>query len=174
MTAAARPGADEYSPYFGRYIGRVADHENILEVLETQREDVLSQIGQVPETRGDYRYAPGKWTIKEVLGHLSDAERIFAYRALRMARGDTTPLPGFEEDDYVPPMEAATHTLAERLEEWDHVRLASLDLFRLLPPAAWTRRGMASDQPFSVRALAYVIAGHTRHHLETLRTRYQV
>jgi hypothetical protein len=174
MTAARHPVADEYPPAFADYDGRVAAHEDVLEVLISQRDQVVARIRRIPETRGDYRYAPGKWSIKEVVGHLSDTERVFAYRALRIGRGDPTPLASFDDDAYALEMRAGDRTLAGLGEEWEHVRAATIALFRNLPAAAWSRRGVANDQPISVRALAYVIAGHVRHHLETLATRYQV
>ena len=173
MTAARHPATDEYAPAFADYVGRVADHEDVVEVLTSQLDQVVALIRGIPERRGDYRYAPGKWSIKEVVGHLSDTERVFAYRALRIGRGDTTPLASFDDDAYVLEMRAGDRTLADLAEEWNHVRLATLTLFRSLPPTAWSRRGIASGQPISVRALAYVIAGHVRHHLETLGARYQ-
>ena len=126
----------------------------------------------MPAARGDYRYAPGKWTLKDIVGHLSDTERVFAYRALRIARGDTTPLPSFDDQAWVAETGAGDRTLADMVEELADVRRASLSLFRHLPPAPWTRRGTASGQPVSVRALAYVMAGHVRHHLEVVEARY--
>jgi hypothetical protein len=173
VTAARHPAADEYPPAVADYVRRVADHEDVLQVLTSQLEQVVTQTRRIPETRGDYRYAPGKWSIKEVIGHLSDTERVFAYRALRIGRGDTTPLPSFDDQAYVLEMRAGERALADLAEEWKHVRLATIVLFRSLPAAAWVRRGVANDQPISVRALAYVIAGHVRHHLETLAARYQ-
>lgn len=174
MTAARHPAADEYAPAFADYVGRMADHEDVLEVLTSQLDQVVARFRRIPEDRGDYRYAPGKWSIKEVVGHLSDTERVFAYRALRVGRGDTTPLASFDDDAYVREMQAGDRTLADLVDEWSHVRMATIALFRNLPAAAWSSRGIANDQPISVRALAYVIAGHVRHHLETLGARYQV
>jgi hypothetical protein len=126
----------------------------------------------VPETRGAHRYGPGKWSVKEVVLHLSDTERIMAYRALRVARGDRTPLPGFDETQYTPQSGADAQPLAALVTEWSEVRQATITLFRHLPPEAWSRRGTASGQPVSVRALAWIIAGHERHHLATLEERY--
>jgi hypothetical protein len=112
--------------------------------------------------------------VKEVLVHLCDVERIMAYRALRIGRGDGTPLPGFDENEYVPAMAAGTRTVADFAAEWGEVRRATLALFRYLPPEAWQRRGTASGKPVSVRALAYIIGGHVRHHLGVLDERYLV
>jgi hypothetical protein len=126
----------------------------------------------VPESRGGFRYAPGKWSVKEVVLHLADTERIMAYRALRIARGDATPLPGFDENAYVPLSGADAQSLDALLGEWADVRRATLSLFRHLPVEAWTRRGTASRFPVTVRALAGIIAGHERQHLVTLEERY--
>jgi hypothetical protein len=173
MITTTRPAADEYPPPYAGYVGRVGEDEEILPVLEGQLEEVLVRLRTIPEARSEHRYAPGKWTIKEVVGHLADSERIFTYRALRFGRGDPAALPGFDENEYVPAMEAEGRTLADFIAEWADVRRATLALFRHLPPDAWQRRGTASGKPVSVRALAYIIAGHVRHHLEVLRERYQ-
>jgi len=167
-----RPGSDEYAAALSDYVDGVAEHEDILTVLTGQLDRVLAWLGAQPEERGDYRYASGKWSIKEIVGHLCDTERVWAYRALRIGRGDTTPLPGFDDQSYVPEVRAGDRTLADLAAEWGAVRQATLALFRHLPAVAWERRGVASDNPVSVRALAYIIAGHVRHHLEVLEDRY--
>jgi len=172
MIATARPGTDEYALSFAGYVARIADDEDVVAVLASQLNVVGARLAGIAEARGDYRYAPGKWSIKEVVGHLSDTERILAYRVLRIGRGDTTPLPSFDENAYVPEMRAGERTLADLTGEWGDVRRATIALFRNLPAPAWPRRGVASDKPISVRALAYIIAGHVRHHLEVLETRY--
>ena len=141
-------------------------------VRESLKRMALARLGPVPASRGDYRYAPGKWTLKEVIGHLADTERVFAYRALSIARGDPSPLPSFDDQAWVAEMGAGDRTLADTVEEFALVRRASIALFRHLPPAAWLRRGMASEHPASVRALAYVMAGHATHHLEVVGARY--
>ncbi|MGH2608890.1 MAG: DinB family protein [Gemmatimonadales bacterium] len=141
-------------------------------VLATQLDQVLARLEGIPEVRGDFRYAPGKWSIKEVVGHLADTERVFAYRALRIARGDATPLAGVDDQAYVREMQAGERTLAAFTGEWGDVRRATIPLFHNLPAPAWRRRGVAGDHPISVRALAYIITGHVRHHLEVLDTRY--
>lgn len=173
MLTAQRPGADEYGPGVADYIARVTDDEDIQAVLSSQLDLVVARLNDIPEARGDYRYAPGKWTIKEVIGHLSDAERVFSYRGLRFGRGDSTPLPGYEENDYVPAMQAGRLALSDLVGEWADVRRATIALFRTLPSSSWDRRGIASNQQISVRALAYAIAGHVRHHLEVLDSRYR-
>jgi hypothetical protein len=172
VITATRPGVGEYAPRFADYVARIADDEDIVVVLAGQLDQVLARLGRIPEARGDYRYAPEKWSIKEIVGHLCDTERVFAYRALRIGRGDSTPLPSFDDQAYVAEVRAGDRTLADLAAEWGDVRRASIALFRNLPAEAWHRRGIASDQPISVRALAYIIAGHVRHHLETLESRY--
>jgi uncharacterized damage-inducible protein DinB len=173
MTAAliARPGTDEYAPYYGTYIGKVPDGD-LRAMLASQLAETLALIRSIPESRGGHRYAPDKWSIKGVLGHLADSERIFSYRALRIGRGDTTPLPGFEQDDYVPMGNFDARTLRDLADELAAVRQATLHLFAHLDQAAFERRGTASGKPISVRALAYIIAGHELHHVGILKTRY--
>ena len=172
-TVIAPPAADEYAPYYGRYISLVAPGD-ILDQLERQREEMLARFRNVPESKGAHRYAPGKWSGRQVVLHLSDTERIMTYRALRIARGDATPLAGFDENAYAPESGADAVPLAELVGEFADVRRGSLALFRHLPADAWTRRGTASDSPFSVRALAWVVVGHPIHHLGVLRDRYGV
>lgn len=166
-----RPDASEFLPYYGKYIDRVPDGD-LLQTLRTQLDDTLSLVRGLDESRGGHRYAPGKWTIREVLAHVIDAERIFAYRALRIARGDATPLPSFDENAYAENAGAESRTLADLAEELEHVRLGNLVLFRTLDDAAWTRTGTASGGTVSVRALAWIIAGHELHHVNLLRERY--
>jgi len=166
-----RPAADEHAPYYGTYIVKVPDGD-LCRILTDQLAETLALIRSIPEARGTHRYAPGKWSIKEVIGHVCDSERIFSYRALRIARGDATPLPGFEQDDYVPAGGFDRRTLADLSEELAAVRQATLHLLRHLDPAALARRGTASGNPITPRALAYVIAGHERHHVEVLKAKY--
>jgi DinB family protein len=172
MTALAAIAADEYGPPYARYIDRVAGSGDLLALLERQGTENQERLRAVPESRGGFRYAPGKWSVKEVVLHLADAERIMAYRALRIGRGDATPLPGFDEEAYAPLSGADAQPLHALLDEWADVRRATLSLFRHLPAEAWTRRGTASGFPVTVRALAAIIAGHERHHLHTLEERY--
>jgi hypothetical protein len=172
MIATLRPGPDEYAASFSDYVDRIAEDEEILAVLAAQLDRVLAQLGALGEARSNYRYAPGKWSIKEIVGHLCDTERVFAYRALRIGRGDNTPLPGFDDQGYVAEVGAGDRTLADLAAEWGDVRRATIALFRHLPAPAWERRGMAGDNPISVRALAYIIAGHVRHHVVVLEERY--
>jgi hypothetical protein len=141
-------------------------------VLADQLGEVTARFGRIPESRGGFRYAPGKWSIKQVLLHLSDVERVFVYRAMRFARRDATPLPGFDEDAWAPESGADDRSLADLAAEWAAVRRASLALFRGLPASAWGHRGLSNGKEISVRALAYATAGHVRHHLEVLEQRY--
>ena len=172
MTTVPAPETDEYAPGFAGYVGHLARSEDVLAVLDRQLEEIAALASRFGEARGEYRYAPGKWSVKEVIGHLSDSERVFAYRALRIARGDETPLAGFDEQEYAPEMHAEGRTLAGLVDEWRDVRRATLSLFRGLPALAWTRRGTANGQSMSTRAAAWVIAGHTRHHAAVLQERY--
>lgn len=168
---ATRPAPDEYAPYYGRYIEKVGDGD-IVRTLQRQIGATAGAVRAIPESRAGHRYAPGKWSIREVIGHLSDAERIFAYRALRIARGDETPLPGFDENAFVSRARLDDRPFAGLIAEYKVVRAASVALFDSLFPEEWNRRGVASGQGVSVRALAWIAAGHEIHHLEILRTRY--
>ena len=145
---------------------------DILGTLDTQRRQTMLLLSGRDERDGDFRYAPDKWSAKEVLGHVCDTERIFAYRALRIARGDQTPLAGFEQDDYVKNGPFAPAPLEEIIEDYIAVRRATLTLLRNLEEAAWTRRGVANKNEVSVRALAYIIAGHELHHRRILEEKY--
>ncbi len=167
----ARPQPGEYAPYYGAYISQIAG-DDILGVLEEQLAQFPKLFAGRSESQGDFRYAPGKWTVKEVLGHINDVERIFAYRALRIARNDKTPIEGFEQDDYVRSGPFIHCRLAELLDEFTHVRRASLSLFRALDETAWLRRGVANKNEITVRALAYLVAGHLVHHTRILEERY--
>lgn len=166
-----RPDASEHVPYYGKYIALVPEGD-VLQALENQIADALALLRALPESKGDHRYGPDKWTIKEVIGHLIDAERVFAYRALRFARADATPLPGFDENTYVPAGSFGRRTLADLVNEWELVRRSNLAFFRGLAADAWDRRGAANDSPITVRALAWIMAGHGRHHVEILKARY--
>ena len=167
----APPEAAEYAPSYGRYISLVGGND-IVRTLETQGNETMALLGGLTEQQGDYRYAPEKWSIKEVVGHFTDTERIFAYRALRIARSDQTPIEGFEQDDYVRAARFGDRALAGLIDEFASVRRASLLLFQNLDGEAWMRRGVANKLEISVRAVAYVIAGHELHHRKILQERY--
>jgi hypothetical protein len=169
----ARPDASEYASFYHGYIAGVPEGD-VLEHLRDSGRELLDAIGALPEERGGFRYADDKWTIREVVGHVIDAERIFTYRALRVARGDTTPLPGFEENEYVRTAGSDRRTLASLTRELGAVRESTVLLFESLPDEVWMRRGVASGKEISVRALAYITEGHPRHHLRILRERYQI
>jgi hypothetical protein len=174
MSSTQPPAVDEYPPAYADYVGRVPAGADVVDVLARQLEETSGRLAGIPEDRGGFRYAPAKWSVKEVVGHLSDVERIMVYRALRFARGDAAPLAGFDENAYVPEAGADARSLASLIGEWMAVRQASLAFFHSLPPGTWVRRGVANAKPVSVRALAYVVAGHEHHHLEVLRTRYRL
>jgi hypothetical protein len=165
------PDASEYAAYYGRYISLVRG-DDILAALEEQPHRTLALLSGLGEEQANYRYAPDKWSIKEMLGHLIDSERVFAYRALRFARSDVTPLPGFEQDDYVRHGNSADCPLGYLMEEFTAVREASVFLFEGLISEAWMRRGVANQNEISVRAIAYVIAGHELHHRQVLQEKY--
>lgn len=166
-----RPQSDEYFAYYQTYINQVPPGD-VLKSMETQLEDTLALVRALPESQGEHRYAPGKWTIKEVLGHLSDSERVFAYRLMRIARADATPLAQFDENEYVRNASFGSRTLADLAQELEYVRRATLGLVAPLEDGAMLRRGTASGHPASARALAWIIAGHERHHVKILRERY--
>ncbi len=173
MTRIPRPEAHEYAPYYARYLEQVPEGD-LPGLLEAQLADLDARLAPLGDTAALRRYAPGKWSLKEVVGHLADAERIWAYRLLRIARGDATPLPGFEEDDYVRAAEFDRLPLIDLLAEFRAVRIASLALLRHLEPRAFAHRGSANGQPVSAAAVAHLLYGHAAHHLEVLRTRYGV
>ena len=166
-----RPAEGEYAPYAEKYVSLITGTD-ILETLEAQLKQTTTLFSGRSERDGDFRYGPEKWTVKEVVGHIADTERIFAYRALRIARGDQTPLAGFEQEDYVRSAHFNRRKIQGLVEEFADVRLASLALFRSLDAEDWVRRGIASDNAVSVRGLAYIIAGHELHHRRILDERY--
>ena len=168
---AQRPAPGDYADYYEKYISLVPGSD-ILSALEAQRLQTIQLFAARSERDGNFRYAPDKWSVKEVLGHVCDTERIFAYRALRIARGDQTPMEGFEQDDYVRNAPFAQNRLADLAEEFHFVRGATIDLFRGLAPDAWQRRGVANKNEVSARALAFIIAGHELHHRRILEERY--
>ena len=164
-----RPETGEYDPYYERYVSLVTGTD-VVGTLESQRRQMLLLLSGCDEADADFRYAPGKWSVKELLGHVCDTERIFAYRALRISRGDRTPIEGFEQDDYV--RNGPRVPLAEIIEDYIAVRRATLTLLRNLDEQAWTRCGIANKKEVTVRALAYITAGHEFHHRRTLEEKY--
>jgi hypothetical protein len=168
-----RPAASEVPDAYEEYVSRVPEGD-ALPALERQIADVRRRLGAVSEERAGFRYAPDKWSVREVLGHLIDTERVFGYRALCIARGDATPLPGFDENAYAASSGHDRRTLATLLDEFEAVRRSHVALFAHLDPPATRRAGTANGRAISVRALAYVLVGHARHHLAVLEARYGV
>jgi uncharacterized damage-inducible protein DinB len=167
----ARPQSDEAAPYYFTYINQVVG-EDILRTLETQTADSLSLLSGLSEETSLHRYAPEKWSIRQLLNHVTDAERLFAFRALWFARGLDAPLPSFEQSVAAAHADADAIAWSEHVEEFRRVRLSTISLFRNMSPEAWHRKGIASDSCVTVRALAYIIAGHLTHHLTILKHRY--
>jgi len=166
-----RPEAGEFAEYYGKYIAKVPGTD-VVGILESERSRMSRLLAGRSERDGNFRYAPDKWSIKEILGHVTDAERIFTYRALRIARGDETPLASFEQDDYVKTGGFAGRTLADLVEEFAAVRSASISLFRSFDEKAWGRRGVASQNAVTARALCFITAGHQIHHRMILEESY--
>lgn len=166
-----RPVKNEYDPYYERYISLVSE-EDILIALDQQLSETLILLRGASEQHGSFRYETNKWSVKEVLGHLIDTERIMSYRALCIARADRTSLPGFEQDDYVKNGNFDSRSVSSLAREFEQVRRATISLFRNLDPQAWERRGKANNVEITVRALAYIIAGHELHHKAILKDRY--
>lgn len=167
----SKPQETEYAAYYGKYVSLVPDG-NIVATLTTQLGETLAAWQAVPTDKAEHRYAPGKWSIKEMMAHVIDTERVMSYRALRIARGDKTPLPGFDQDVMMASTDWSNRTIADLADEFETVRQSSLHLFRHLSDAAWQQVGTASDNPISARALAYIIAGHELYHQAILRERY--
>ena len=166
-----RPARDEAAEYYFKYIDLVPEGD-VCAVLAAQHTDTLAFLSHIPENRAHHRYAPDKWSVSGVLAHVNDCERLFAMRAFWFARGLNSPLPSFDQDVAAKHDGSESRLLRSHIEEFDTVRKASLELFSHLPEEAWLRRGIASDHPFTVRALAYIAAGHVMHHDRVLRERY--
>jgi uncharacterized damage-inducible protein DinB len=169
----APPVADEYAPFYSGYVSLAKEHDP-LELLDKQRDTLRQMCSTLTEEQALARYAPGKWSIKEVLGHLSDTERVFSYRLFRISRGDTTPLAGFDQNAYVDNARSDERPLAELLEEFLSVREATLRLVQGLTPEELARRGTANEAAVSARALVHIAAGHVEHHIRILRESYGV
>jgi hypothetical protein len=171
LAPQVRPQPTEYAAYYEKYVSLVPGTD-ILGVLEAQGMLMTQLLGARSEREGNFRYAPEKWTVKEVVGHITDSERIFAYRALRISRNDKAPIEGFEQDDYVKNGGFNDRTLADLAGEFSQVRSATLALFLGLGGDAWQRRGVANKNEVTVRALAFIIAGHELHHRRILEEKY--
>ena len=166
-----RPAETEYAPGFQSYVGQV-NETDIMAVLRSEIDDLDVLLGRVPAEKETYAYAEGKWTIREIVGHLIDGERVFGYRALCIARGEQQNLPGFEQDDYLRASPYNRVDLEDLLSEMRLVRLSNIAMFRTLDEEAWNRVGIANNNQVTVRALAFIMAGHMRHHMNVLRERY--
>ena len=168
-----RPEKTEYDPYYETYVSLVPDGD-LLGVLERQPAELHALFAGMPEEKGGFAYAEGKWSIKELLGHLTDGERMFMYRIFRISRGDTTPIEGFEQDGYIENAHSNSRSFDDLIEEFALLRSANMIFFNSLLEVAWFRMGTANNCEISVRALAYIMAGHITHHLNILKTRYLV
>ncbi len=168
-----RPTDSEYAPFYQGYVDRVPDVD-VMGVLEAQVDEVRRMAASVSAERETYRYASGKWSIRQVVGHLTDAERVFGYRAFRISRGDRTPLPGFDENEYIEQSQYADERVASLADEFASVRESNLAALRRLDASRMALMGTVSGTPTSVRAIAFIMAGHVRHHRGLLRERYDV
>lgn len=168
-----RPSDSDVSPAHAAYIALV-EGDDVLSAIEQQSSATQKLLASLDESRASFRYAEGKWSVKEVIGHLVDAERILGYRALAIARGDTQPLPGFDEQDYVRNANFDEWRLGDLSEAYALARRATIVFFRNLPEDAWERRGVANGHEVTVRALAWTITGHELHHRKVLRERYRL
>ena len=166
-----RPQQEEAAPYYFTYIDKVQG-DDVVRVMESQLDEYLSLLAAITEEKSRHRYAPGKWSIRQVLNHISDTERSFAFRALWFARGFDTALPSYDPDTAAAGAEADAVPWGAQVEEFRRVRLATISLFQNLPEESWMRTGVASGKTFTVRALAFLIPGHARHHVDILRERY--
>jgi hypothetical protein len=171
MSYTLRPAADEYVDVFARYIERVPEGD-LVDILRRQAQATMDLLRGLPAAKADWAYGEDKWTIKEVVGHISDVERVMSYRALRFARADETPLPSFDENTWTPAGRFGERSLDSLLDEFAAIRTATVALFGGIPHEAWTRRGIFSGGTFSVRAIACIICGHERHHRAVLEERY--
>lgn len=166
-----RPQPTEAAPDYSKYIDLITS-DHIVLTIESQMGETLQFLSGISDEQSLYSYAPGKWTIREVLNHVNDGERLFSGRAFWFARGFTDALPSFEQDLAVQMAHANNTSWADLVEEFKNVRLATISLFKSLPDEAWDRTGVASDNPVSVRAIAYIIAGHVAHHVNVVREKY--
>lgn len=170
-TAPVRPASSEYAPYYESYVSLVPDAD-VVETLEREGAETLALLRSLDEEKGAHRYEPGKWSVKQLVGHLNDTERLFAYRLLSIARGDRQPLPGMDQDEWMAGVDFDARTLASLAEEFGAVRASTLQLLRHLSLEALARRGTANGSEITARAVAYIIAGHAAHHVRVLRERY--
>lgn len=168
-----RPNSNEFAPFYAGYVNQVPD-EDIFDFLKHQGESFVQYLYGIPAVQAAYAYAPGKWTLAEVVGHINDAERVFAYRAMRIARGETIDLPGFAENDYVANGKFGLRPYGSLIEEFRYQRMSNLHLYHSFDEEQLAILGKASGQPVSVRGLLYITAGHVQHHWNIIKERYQV
>ena len=168
-----RPEKSEYAAFYANYVSLVEEID-VVSALRNQTLDLRKLFDEFSAEKENFRYAEGKWSVKELLGHIIDGERVFSYRALRISRGDETPLAGFEENSYVAGSNFNNTDFADLIEEFVLLRASNVLMFKNLTDEAWLRTGTASDAPVSVRALAFIMVGHVRHHTNILRTRYLI
>lgn len=166
-----RPGTGEHAPYYGLYVRQVPDGD-VLDILAAQADGTVQLLASLDEAQAAWRYAPGKWSVKQVVGHVIDVERVFAYRALHFAREDSAPLPSMEQDEWARAAASDQRSISSLLDEFIAVRRGVVAMFRGFASAVWTRRGTASGFEFTVRSLPYIIAGHELHHRSVLETKY--
>ncbi len=166
-----KPTKGDYPEYFETYFKNIKD-KNPIELMESQKIEISSLLSGLSEAKANYRYAEGKWSIKEVLGHLIDSERVFCYRAVAIARGETQSLPGFEQDDYVHYGNFDSRELSDLLDEYQKVREATIPLLKSFDEKDYDKRGVANNNPLTVRAVMFLIPGHEKHHLNILKERY--
>ncbi len=166
-----RPAPNEAAPYYFGYINRVAG-DDVLREIQSQLDETLPFLRGIPEDKSLYRYAPEKWSIRQMWGHVNDTERVFVMRALWFARKFDTPMPSFDQDIAVAAAGSDALPWSRHVEEFREIRLATISFFRNLPEEAWTQKGVASGNPFTVRACAFIVAGHVAHHMAVLREKY--
>lgn len=166
------PDSEEYAPFYAGYVQRAQARGDVFAALDQQLAEIRTELGDLSDEQGLFRDAPGEWSIKEVMGHLNDVERVFSYRMLRVSRNDLTPLPGFEQNDYVREAGFDRYALQDLIQEFEHLRRANILAISNMGEESTLRRGNASGYTVSARALIYMIVGHVDHHLESLREKY--
>ncbi|HNQ94934.1 MAG: DinB family protein [Anaerolineales bacterium] len=172
MNKLASPASDEYAEFYAGYVQRAASKGDVLAALSNQIDEIQAALGNLSDEQALFRDAPKEWSIKEVMGHLNDVERVFSYRLLRVSRNDATPLPGFEQNDYVREAGFDSHPIKDLIQEFEHLRRANILLIQNMSDEAALRVGAASGYPVSARALIYMLVGHVDHHMESLHEKY--
>ena len=172
MNKLPSPNSDEYAEFYAGYVQRAASKGDVLTALSQQIDEINSALGNLSDEQALFRDAPNEWAIKEVMGHLNDVERVFSYRLLRVSRNDATPLPGFEQNDYVREAGFDSHPIKDLIQEFEHLRRANILAIQNMSDEAALRVGVASGYPVSARALIYMLVGHVDHHMESLREKY--